>query len=181
MGSRSDLSNTLLFNAWFASLPGRPFWLLPLEYAQFNIAKLDGPDNIKPEGLTGPNALGAIVEEYQKQYENSDGKLDLHDKNIGWKSLYDGDDLIEEKQKWMKSGEYFANNNIQSLAHSVTILPWWEIYPYSWLSDNKAVKEFCWIKGKEFDEERCKMELGIGERRTHTITYWSQVLGEEGR
>lgn len=181
MGSHSDLSKTLLFNAWFASTPGHPFWLLPLEYAQANIAKLDGPNSINPEGLTGPNTLGAVVEEYQKEYENGDGKLDLQYKSSGWQGLYDGDDLIMEKQKWMKSAEHFAKNSIQSLAHSVTILPWWEIYPYSWLSNGKAVKEFCWVKGKDVDEERCKMEMETGERGSHTITYWGQVSGGEGR
>lgn len=106
--------------------------------------------------------------------------MDVHYKSSGWQGLYDGDDLIMEKQKWMKSGECFARNGIQSLVYSVTILPWWEIYQYSWLSDGKAVKEFCWIKGKDFEEERCKMKLGTGERGSYTITSWSHVGGRRG-
>jgi len=92
MGSHSDLSNTFLPNAWFASTLGHPFWVMPLEYAQANIAKLDGPNSINPEGLTGPNVVGAVVEEYQMEYENGGGKLDLHYKSSGWQGLYDDDD-----------------------------------------------------------------------------------------
>ena len=186
MGSDSQLWEPSLPNAWFASSPGHPFWLLPLEYVQDHKDDTDLGRNC-PEDLTGPRPLFNVVGEYHRIYSNGDDALDKHYAESGWGRLYDHRSLAKSVSE---STEAIANmkehsqqpldHDIRSSAHSVTILPWWEIYPFSWQRDGDAVREICWTVGQKFDEERCKLLLGTDHWGSHTITYWSHVWGHNG-
>ena len=164
-------------NAWFASTPGHPFWLLPLEYVKENIKKSN-----YPEYLTGPAALGQVVRGYNKTYVNNTKALDEHYAQSGWRSLF-ADALAQ--------ADTIANANTNSNATAngngtqaseprkkrlkthFTILPHYEIFPYSWGRDGVAYKEWCSTMKETFNGTRCKRLLGTEEWGSYAISYFS--------
>lgn len=156
MGS-DDSSSASLPNAWFASTPGHPFWVLPLEYVE---SKID--ENLTAEGLSGPGALHNVVEEYRDTYAGDE--MDRHYAQSGWRNLFPQPDPI------------LSDTDDQT----VTILPQWEIYPYSWLPIASPYSHFCWTRAELFDEMMCKLLLGTEEQGSHAITYWSHTWGDDG-
>lgn len=152
-----DSSSASLPNAWFASTPGHPFWVLPLEFVEANIDS----DIDTAEGLSGPGALFKIVQEYNDKYAGDE--MDHHYAQSGWRHLFP--------------------QPVQILSdtddHTVTILPHWEIYPYSWLPAASPYSFFCWTRAELFDERMCKMLLGTEDLGSHTITYWSHSWGSD--
>lgn len=150
-------SGASLPNAWFASTPGHPFWVLPLEFVETNVNEIENA-----EGLSGPGALDKIVQEYNDKYAHDE--MDRHYAQSGWRHLYP------------QPVQILSDTEDQS----VTILPHWEIYPYSWLPVGSPYQHFCWTRAELFDERVCKLLLGTDEWGSHTITYWSHSWGEDG-
>lgn len=152
-----DNSRPSLPNAWFASTPGHPFWVLPLEFAESNINEIDNA-----EGLSGPGALFDVVKEYNDNYTGDD--MDYHYAQGGWRHLFPQPVQILS----------------DPIDHTLTTLPHWEIYPYSWLPLESPYQPFCWTRAELFNEEMCKLLLGTADRGSHTITYWSHSWGDDG-
>ena len=115
-----DTHRASLPNAWFASTPGHPFWILPLEFAQANIDEID-----TAEGLFGLGACFDIVQQYDTSYKGP--KVDNHYVQSDWRQLYP---RLEQSVS-------------EGLQHTITILPHWVIYPYSWLKDGLPYQPFC--------------------------------------
>ena len=149
-----DDSIASLPNAWFASTPGHPYWLLPLEFAQdhFN-------EKGTPESLTGPDAVFETVKAYNEDY--SAEEMDNHYAQSSWRHLF------RQPTQDMASSEH----------HTLTVLPFWEIYPYSWQRDGDPYDEYCSTKGEQFNATVCKKLLGTDHWGSHTITYWSHSWG----
>ena len=156
-----ESSISSLPNAWFASTPGHPFWVLPLEYVQNNYHTIDGA-----EGLSGPGALYNVVNDYNEHYTH--GELDRHYAQSGWRHVFP------------KDARDLSGSNEESTNQTVTILPFWEIYPYSWERDGHSYREYCWTRMEKFNETMCKLLLGTDHWESHTITYWSHSWGEDG-
>ena len=139
-------------NAWMASTPGHPFWILPLESIEENIQ-----EDVVPESLTGPDALFEVVKSYEKEYANERNMtLDKHCERSLWSRIYSR--ALETDQEPLP---------LQSLH----ILPNWDVYPYSW--GEKAFVEVCGPGNPKFDAETCKDVLGVDQKGSHSITYFS--------
>ena len=151
-------------NAWMASTPGHPFWLLPME-ASRDLAQVKG---MQPEVMTGPIALYDQVIRYSEQYGGGKGnrgvQLDQHYTKSGWRHLY------------KPSSDKTAARTPQSLV----VLPPHEVYPYSWQRDGFIYEKFCSSSEQTFDAEKCKLLLGLEHWGSHSITYWSHSWSGEG-
>lgn len=147
-------------NAWMGSTPGHPFWVLPLESCEKNIGS-----NAEPEYLTGPPALYDRVGEYKGKYGHGrGGKMDDHYGSGGWRDLYP------------------RPRDVQMLPpQSLVVLPFWEIYPYSWDRDGEAYKPLCWVTQETFSAATCKQVLGLEHWGSHSITYWSHSWSGDGQ
>lgn len=110
-----------------------------------------------PEPLTGPAALFNVIKDYQGKIKDEDDFLDHRYRQSGWRHLFPQP----------------ARHNSSSSDSDITILPWWEIYPYSWERDGEATKDYCWTRMDSFDARKCKEILGTDHWGTHFITYWS--------
>ena len=151
MGTDNDNDHSVP-NAWMTSTPAHPFWLLPLESIVRNI-----DSGMEAERVTGPVALRDAVIQYEEEYRNVDIKrLDRHYRKSGWRNLYVPD---------------------RRTPQSVTVLPSWEIYPYSWERDGQAFRDVCsTFDGGNFNAKKCKELVGTdhwGTNGSYTITYWS--------
>lgn len=149
MGSDEGSENSIP-NAWMASTPGHPFWLLPLRMCIGSVAS-----GWEPERLTGPVALYDQVHRYNEKYGGGEGEksamLDKYYAKSGWRHLYKHNPLPQ----------------------SLVILRHFEVYPYSWQRDGQLYKEFCSSSADTFDAERCKLLLGLDHWGSHSVTYWS--------
>lgn len=152
-----DKSDQSIPNAWMASTPGHPFFLMPMEYIDSNIQKADA---MKPEELTGPGALYLQVKNYKAEYtDKSMNKLEEHFAKSPWMDVY----------------------GLQSkMGHSVEILPFQYIFPYSWQRDGNGVKDICLSSRITFEPERCKKLLATEEWGSFAITYWSHSWMKKG-
>ncbi|KAK4693343.1 hypothetical protein P7C71_g4039, partial [Lecanoromycetidae sp. Uapishka_2] len=159
MGTDPDFDQSIP-NAWMASTPGHPFWLLPLEACAEHQNGGWGP-----EDLTGPAALFHAVLEYQEKYHDGKGKkLDRHYAKSGWSRSY----------------KHSSYNTPALPPHSLEILPFWEIYPYSWHRDGQMYREVCWVSQPTFNATKCKLLLALEHWNSHSITYWSHSWNREG-
>lgn len=158
-------------NAWMASTPGHPFWLLPLDAAD-EMAKLSRT----PEATTGPVALFHSVNAYEDKFRGGKGtggkKLDKYYVKSPWRNLY--------KLDITKSRVTKVKDLHEAPPQSLTVLPFWEIYPYSWERDGQAYRDMCSAASKNFDANRCKLLLGVEHWGTHSISYWSHSWEEHG-
>lgn len=146
-------------NAWMGSTPGHPFWVLPLESCQQNVGS-----GAQPEYLTGPPALYDRVKDYGEKYDHGRGdKMDDHYGKSGWRNLYS---LSRDHQKLPPQ--------------SVVVLPFWEVYPYSWDRDGEAYRMLCWVTQDTFNAAICKQVLGLDHWGSHSITYWSHSWSTDG-
>jgi inositol phosphorylceramide mannosyltransferase catalytic subunit len=146
-------------NAWSASTPGHPFWLLVIEA----VAEADRARNGSfawPEDLTGPTRLYDLVNKYTQTTEYEGDNLDA--------SLKDNPTLLR-------------TYHIQrGLPHQLRILPGYQVYPFSWGGDGDLVREFCEVNKKNFNPRRCKEILGTEHWPSYTITYWSHSWDVSG-
>ena len=163
MGVDNDSPDSIP-NAWMASTPGHPFWLLPMEVAEY-LAQL--PD-MQPEVVTGPVALYDQVIVYHEDFEGGRGdggvRMDEHYADSGWRHLYKSTSLKATTRD----------------PQSMVILPHYEVYPFSWQRDGAMFKEVCTSSDDTFDPERCKALMGLDHWGTHSITYWSHSWSGDG-
>ena len=139
-------------NAWMASTPGHPFWILPLESIEDNISK-----DVMPEFLTGPDALFDVVGTYQKKYAHENNMtLDEHSEHSVWSRIHN---------------RPLSSNQGLLIPQSLELLPTWEVFPYSW--GEKAFIEVCGPGNSKFDAETCKDVLGVNQKGSHSISYFS--------
>ena len=151
MGTDDDSEHSIP-NAWMASMPGHPFWLLPLERIQ---AKLK--EGGEPEYLTGPVALQIEAQAYLKDYHEKHETIDERYAKSGWKNLYRG-----------------------CILDTMEVLPFWAIYPYSWQRDGDPFKKYCLVGQENFDSKRCKDVVGTEAWGSWSITYWSHSWDTNG-
>lgn len=158
MGTDTGFSNSIP-NAWMASTPGHPFFLTVLESIMKSMAEGLG-DGWSAETLTGPARLFDLINEYQEPDSKFEGeKLDKHvAKNPTAKQF----------------------NPRKGLGHSIEVLPFNYIFPYSWQRDGEGVRDVCWATQKTFDAERCKLLLATDHWPSYAITYWSHTWAGEG-
>ena len=146
-------------NAWMGSTPGHPFWVLPLESVEEHIG-----NGAMPEYLTGPPALYDRVKDYGDVYDHGRGdKMDEHYGKSGWRHLYKPS---RDQQKLPPQ--------------SLVVLPFWEVYPYSWERDGEAYRDLCWVTQESFNAATCKEVLGLDHWGSHSITYWSHSWSADG-
>ncbi len=146
-------------NAWMGSTPGHPFWVLPLESCEKNIGS-----DAQPEFLTGPPALYDRVRDYRDEYEHGRGdKMDDHYNAGGWRHLYPP-----------------SRDHHKLPPQSMVVLPFWEVYPYSWERDGEAFRNLCWVTQDTFSAATCKQVLGLDHWGSHSITYWSHSWSADG-
>ncbi|KAG8532492.1 uncharacterized protein KY384_002369 [Bacidia gigantensis] len=139
-------------NAWMASTPGHPFWLLPLEKI-----KTGSNSGGQAEYVTGPAALYKEVETYRVKYHNEENAIDERYAKSGWGKLYPG-----------------------HATEGMEVLPFWAIYPYSWQRDGDPYKEYCLVGQNAFNSTRCKEVVGTQAWGSWSITYWSHSWDNEG-
>ena len=158
MGTDDDFVHSIP-NAWMGSTPGHPFWVLPLESCEQHIG-----NGAQPEYLTGPPALYDRVRDYRDVYDHGRGdKMDDHYGKSGWRNLYK------------------PSRDHQKLPpQSMVVLPFWEVYPYSWERDGEAYRNLCWVTQGTFNAATCKQVLGLDHWGSHSITYWSHSWSVDG-
>lgn len=146
-------------NAWMGSTPGHPFWVLPLELCEQNVGS-----GAAPEYLTGPQALYDRVGEYEEEYDHGRAdKMDDHYATGSWRNLYP------------------PPRDAQKLPpQSMVVLPFWEVYPYSWHRDGEAYRSLCWVTQDTFNAATCKQVLGLEHWGSHSVTYWSHSWSADG-
>ncbi|EXJ79109.1 hypothetical protein A1O3_08610 [Capronia epimyces CBS 606.96] len=158
MGTDTSFSNSIP-NAWMASTPGHPFFLLVIESVVKGI--IDGSSaGQSPEQVTGPVQLFDMVNQYMA--------LD---------SPYEGEKLDKHVAKNPSAKQFTPR---RGLGHSIEVLPFNYIFPYSWQRDGEAFREVCWATKTTFDAERCKLVLGTDHWPSYAITYWSHTWSGEG-
>ena len=158
MGTDDDFVHSIP-NAWMGSTPGHPFWVLPLESVQQHIG-----NGAMPEYLTGPPALYDSVKDYRDVYDHGRGdNMDDHYSRSGWRHLYKPS---RDQQKLPQQ--------------SLVVLPFWEVYAYSWERDGEAFRDLCWVTQEAFNAATCKEVLGLDHWGSHSITYWSHSWNADG-
>jgi len=141
-----------------ASTPGHPFWLLPLEAAEY----LPTESGIVPEKTTGPNALKDQVNVYNGEFRGGSGaggkKLDKNYARSGWRHLYNAS---------------ITNMRARDAApRSLVVVPTHEICLYSWWRDGDMFRDACALSAETFVAKRCKLLLGLEHWGIPSITYW---------
>ena len=176
MGYQDAPGKASVQNAWFASTPAHPFWQLPLEHTQRHIK-----ESPNPEALTGPAALMDVMKEYREVFERGHA-LGMHYRKEGWRDLFregaEGEagavqDVEVDREP---RGE---SVNAKRSKHTVTVLPWYEVFPYSWMDEGRPVREMCWARSPGFNETQCKLLLATDRWESHAITYWSHSWGDD--
>jgi len=145
-------------NAWMASTPGLPFWLLPSEAAE----DLSSQSGIGPESTTGPNAWNDQVNVYDRGFRGGKGaggkKLDQRYARSGWRHLYKASITIVRV--------------LYAAPQCLVVLPTYEIYPYSWWRDGDMFRDLCALPAETFNAKKCKLLLDLEHWGSHSITYW---------
>ncbi|KIW17559.1 hypothetical protein PV08_04753 [Exophiala spinifera] len=157
MGVDTEEANSIP-NAWMASTPGHPFFLIVLEHVMRTMH--EGTSDEGPEDTTGPALLFNKINEYLAE----DGKF-----------------RGENMDKWVSknpTAKQFTPR--RGLGHSVEVLPFQYIFPYSWQRDGEAVRDVCWATRRSFSAERCKLLLATDHWPSYAITYWSHTWAGEG-
>ena len=147
-------------NAWMASTPHHPFFLMPIESVVQGVGKLLYYWYV--EGLTGPHALFHQIKRYQS-YQGDNLKL-----------------LSYLRTVHIPQDEFDSYN----LVHSITVFEPEVIFPFSFMmADSDPRKKHCLMSGAkkgDFDRERCKRDLMVRENGSYCITYWSHTWTPHG-
>ncbi|KAK9235407.1 nucleotide-diphospho-sugar transferase [Lipomyces kononenkoae] len=144
-------------NAWMAATPGHPFFLLSLEGVVDKMREGD-PKKIKTEALTGPVVLRERINLYQDKFADSK-ELDQRLKDSPMVEVFGPQDRMK---------------------HSMEVLPFWNIYPYSWSRDGDAFRSLCSVNSPDYDRERCKLVIAADHWGSYFITYWSHSWSQTG-
>jgi hypothetical protein len=156
MGSDFNYEHSIP-NAWMASTPFHPFFLLPVEAIAQRVNDPGSGDSV--ETLTGPIALRDQINWYESHHDNGKTLIPYLRTTDMDKYFYDSHDLI----------------------HSITLLAPEVIYPFSWtMSNENPLKQICSVKEDVYDSERCKDELGVRENGGYCITYWTHTWASDG-
>lgn len=153
-------------NAWMASTPSHPFWLLPLDL----VASGDKPYGDWPEAVTGPDALFYLVNRYLKDYsggEDAEAKLDLSLRWSGLKYLY---------LRSLNEDGLLTTDGVR--IHQMVLLGEEMIFPYWW--GEKELESVCRAGVENFDPETCKDILDVQSLGSWSITYWSHSWDQDG-
>lgn len=62
----------------------------------------------------------------------------------------------------------------------LVILPFDQIYPYSWQRDGDTDKLYCLVAERTFNATKCKERLALTSRDTYSITYWQHGWNANG-
>ncbi|PHH52095.1 hypothetical protein CFIMG_008477RA00001 [Ceratocystis fimbriata CBS 114723] len=147
-------------NAWMASTPGHPFFLIPLESVLKRFSR-EKQWTDSPEDVTGPGALRRAILRYHKHYI--------------WQKYPEA--LENYMERYISAGPYKMrpdlNHTVQLLHHTV-------IYPYSWRPDNYDIRDVCWVLQDSFNAENCKKALEVEAKGSVAITYWSHTHAPTG-
>ncbi|KIW98535.1 uncharacterized protein Z519_00196 [Cladophialophora bantiana CBS 173.52] len=158
MGTDTGSSNSIP-NAWMASTPGHPFFLIVLESVMKRMSE-EGGDMENVEGITGPGKLYDMINEYTQP-----------------ESKWAGEALDKHVAKNPTAKQF---NPRKGLKHSIEVLPFQYIYPYSWERDGEAFRDVCWATKETFNSERCKLLLATDRWPSYTVTYWSHTWTSGG-
>lgn len=73
-----------------------------------------------------------------------------------------------------------SSNSITS-THALTVLPFGEIYLYSWLRGGETVREGCWTRWPSFNATPGKELLAVDRGESLAMNDWSRswVVGKE--
>jgi inositol phosphorylceramide mannosyltransferase catalytic subunit len=148
-------------NAWMASEPRHPFFLLTLKWARATISK--GGGNIYPEAITGPVALRNNIFLYEDRK--------YHGQNLQKSYLGVKEDSTGLYPPSMTRPQ-------PDISHNVVVLPFHYVYPYSHERDGEAFRDFCWVNKPTFNATRCKDLVAVDHWPSYTITYWSHTWTE---
>ncbi|KAL9126914.1 MAG: hypothetical protein Q9217_004109 [Psora testacea] len=157
MGTDPDHGQSIP-NAWMTSTPAHPFWLLPLQWVERNKR-----NDMQAELLTGPGSLHEAVRQHEREYQGAgNDSLDRHYMKSEWRDLY---------------------IPARGVPQSVYVLPYWNIYPYSWLNNRETFQQFCSpYAGDTFNATKCKELTATdhwGEHGSYTISYWSHSWDDQ--
>ncbi|KAK9234067.1 nucleotide-diphospho-sugar transferase [Lipomyces kononenkoae] len=144
-------------NAWMASTPGHPFFLLSIEGVMEKMNEGD-PTKIKPETLTGPVVLRQRINLYRDKFSDSDE--------------------LRERLNTSPMVNVFGLQD--RMKHSLEVLPFWYIYPYSWNRDGEEFRSLCSANSPNYDREGCKDVIAAYNWGSYFITYWSHSWSQTG-
>ncbi|KAK9234257.1 nucleotide-diphospho-sugar transferase [Lipomyces kononenkoae] len=144
-------------NAWMASTPGHPFFLLSLDKVVSNL-KGEIAGWVTAEMLTGPIALRTYINLYLEKYKDND----------------------ELNQKLNEDPVVAVFGQQEKIKHAVEVLPWWNVFPYSWDRDGHAFRAICSVNSPDYDRERCKLNIAADRWGSYFITYWSHSWSRTG-
>ena len=135
-------------NAWMASTPFHPFFMLSL-----HAIPIEHQKTVEEE--TGPIALRAQIQRYDNEFKH-------------------GAELLPYLRTLNTNHAYFDEYDLR---HSITMFSTDVIYPLAWNGDNvpEGCREICHVRGSLFDREACKEGLRVWERGAHCITYWTHT------
>ncbi|PHH89809.1 hypothetical protein CDD83_5215 [Cordyceps sp. RAO-2017] len=150
-------------NAWMASTPGHPFFLVYLqtfvERAKPMADKKRTSAWAAAEHVTGPVVLRQAIAEYEAAKVRA------------------GNSLSGEVVS-MAHDLPFATTQMKD--HQVVLLPSQYIYPFNWNADNKKVRVVCWVQDGRYNPDECKKALDVGRKKSISITYWSHTHKKSG-
>ncbi|OJD13270.1 hypothetical protein ACJ73_09223 [Blastomyces percursus] len=151
MGTNNDFDNSIP-NAWMASSPGHPFYLMPPFSVLPKIAKDKSYiswlfQQVSAEKWTGPVALYNAILDF-----NTNG-------------------LSKEAASLAAVGP-FASLAKES-KQEIILLPSHWIYPYDWTV--KELQPVCSAETETFDAKACRERLEVDKKGGISITYWSHT------
>jgi hypothetical protein len=161
MGNDTTSPNSIP-NAWMASTPGHPFFLLPLLSARAEVAKsrnlLQRPwyDWPSAEQMTGPVPLREAILRYEKSRQG-----------------------LGRRATRLAAGGPFAPYRVGELEHGVVVMDEQWVYPFDW-QKGEEVRGVCSAEQDGFDAERCKEVLRTEEKGSVSVTYWSHTHRGKG-
>ncbi|KAK9364892.1 nucleotide-diphospho-sugar transferase [Lipomyces kononenkoae] len=144
-------------NAWMAATPGHPFFLLSLEGVVDKLKEGD-PAKVKTEALTGPVVLRQRINLYRDKFA--------------------GSDELVQRLKSSPMADVFGPQD--KMKHSMEVLPFWNVYPYSWSRDGDAFRSLCSVNSPEYDRDKCKLVIAADHWGSYFITYWSHSWSQTG-
>ena len=65
-------------------------------------------------------------------------------------------------------------DTFQALWHDLVVFPPDVIYPFNW-REPEGLGHLCFATSKQFDGDKCKDRLGVRDKGSLTITYWSHT------
>lgn len=171
-------------NAWMASTPGHPFWLLTISSA---MAKMGVDEHGRLEGEGNNLQLGwlekiGIVTDSTKQPEAVTGPVALREQVLvyqDWEKSQTEGPRRGDTQDLPRHPALKVDRTME-VRHGVKVLPPAVIYPFTWdpyiHPYSSLIYQKCRIQVKTeemFDPAGCQDALNAYENGARAITYWS--------